>query len=102
MEGNFFLFVAVRATDKLIARLIYTLAFLTLVSQVVCTASAVHQNQVNTIQKLTEDYNALKKTVEGGEFRTEESRKRKEMEESTTVAPQFGVWEQLEGICSKY
>jgi hypothetical protein len=75
---------------------------LTLAAQVVCCASAVHQNQVNTIQKLTEDYNTLKKTVDGGEFRTDESRKRKEMEESTTVAPQYGVWEQLENICSKY
>jgi hypothetical protein len=57
---------------------------------------------VNTIQKLTDDYNALKKTVDGGEFRTDESRKRKEMEESTTVAAPFGVWEQLEGICNRY
>lgn len=70
--------------------------------QVVCCASAVHQSQVNTIQKLTEDYNALKKTIDGGEFRAEESRKRKEPEPSTTVAEHFGVWEQLEGICSKY
>jgi hypothetical protein len=30
----------------------------------------VHQNQVNIIQKLTDDYNALKKTVDGGEFRS--------------------------------
>ncbi len=57
---------------------------------------------MNTIQKLTDDYNALKKTVDGGEFRTDESRKRKEMEESTTVAAPFGVWEQLEGICNRY
>jgi hypothetical protein len=75
---------------------------LTFAAQVVCCASAVHQNQVNVIQKLTEDYNTLKKTVDGGEFHTDESRKRKEMEESTTVAPQYGVWAQLENICSKY
>lgn len=68
----------------------------------VCCASAVHQNQVNTIQRLTEEYNALRKTVEGGEFRTEESRKRKEAEPCTTVSPAYGVWEQLEGICSQY
>lgn len=65
-----------------------------------CCASAVHQNQVNTIQKLTEEYNALKKTIDGGEFRTEESRKRKESE--PTTAPTFGVWEQLEGMCRSY
>ena len=70
--------------------------------QVLCSASAVHQNKVNTIQKLTEDYNALKKTVDGGQFGAEDSRKRKEMEPSTTVSQPFGVWEQLEGICSRY
>ena len=68
--------------------------------KVVCCASAVHQNQVNMIQKLTEDYNALKKTVDGGEFKTEESRKRKDMEPNTV--PAFGVWEQLEGMCRSY
>lgn len=66
--------------------------------QVVCCASSVHQNQVNTIQKLTEDYNELKKQMDGGNFHTEESRKRKEMEPpSAAVVP--GVWEQLEGLC---
>ncbi len=65
-----------------------------------CCASAVHQNQVNTIQKLTEEYNTLKKTIDGGEFKTEESRKRKESEPATTSA--FGVWEQLEGMCKSY
>ena len=66
--------------------------------QVVCCASSVHQNQVNTIQKLTEDYNELKKQVDGGNFQAEESRKRKEMEPpSAAVVP--GVWEQLEGLC---
>lgn len=68
--------------------------------RVVCCASAAHQHQVNTIQKLTEDYNNLKKTVEG-EFRTEESRKRKEAEPTTQPAG-FGVWEQLEGMCKAY
>lgn len=57
---------------------------------------------MNTIQKLTEEYNALKKTIDGGEFRSDDSRKRKEPEPSTTVAQPFGVWEQLEGICSRY
>ena len=70
--------------------------------QVLCCASAVHQNQVNTIQKLTDDYNTLKKTIDGGQFGSEDSRKRKEMDPSTTVAPPYGVWEQLEGICSRY
>ena len=70
--------------------------------QVLCCASSVHQHQVNTIQKLTDDYNALKKTIDGGQFWSEESRKRKEMEPSTTVASPYGVWEQLEGICSRY
>ena len=69
--------------------------------QVVCCASSVHQNQVNIINKLTEDYNELKKTVDGGQFTSGESRKRKEMEPpSATVVP--GVWEQLEGLCKSY
>jgi hypothetical protein len=72
------------------------------IPQVLCCASSIHQSQVNTIQKLTDDYNALKKTIDGGQFGGEDSRKRKEMEPSTTVAPAFGVWEQLEGICSRY
>ena len=67
---------------------------------VVCCASAAHQHKVNTIQKLTEDYTNLKKTV-GGKFRTEESRKRKEAEPITLPAL-FGVWEQLEGMCKAY
>jgi hypothetical protein len=54
---------------------------------------------VNTIQKLTEEYNELKKTVEGGNFQSEDSRKRKEME-PPSAAP--GVWEQLEGLCKSY
>lgn len=68
--------------------------------RVVCCASAAHQHQVNTIQKLTEDYNNLKKTVDG-EFSTGESRKRKEAEPPTQPAV-FGVWEQLEGMCKAY
>ncbi len=69
--------------------------------QVVCCASSVHQNQVNTIQKLTEEYNELKKTVDGGNFHQEDSRKRKEMEPpSATAIP--GVWEQLEGLCRSF
>jgi hypothetical protein len=66
--------------------------------KVVCCASAAHQHQVNTIQKLTEDYNSLKKTVDG-EF--QDSRKRKDPEPDTTPAV-FGVWEQLEGMCKAY
>ena len=69
--------------------------------QVVCCASSVHKNQVNTIQKLTDDYNELKKTMDGGQFNSEDSRKRKEMEPpSAAVVP--GVWEQLEGLCKSY
>jgi hypothetical protein len=67
-------------------------------TQVICCASAVHQNQINTIQKLTEEYNALKKTVDGGDFKTEESRKRKEMDSTASLEPP-GVWEQLESMC---
>jgi hypothetical protein len=65
--------------------------------KVICCASSVHQNQVNAIQKLTDDYNALKKTVDGGEFG--DSRKRKEMEPSSGGG---NVWEQLEGMCRSY
>ena len=68
--------------------------------RVVCCASAAHQHQVNTIQKLTDEYNSLKKTIDGGEFRTEESRKRKEAEPTTVSG--CGVWEQLEGMCKSY
>lgn len=68
--------------------------------KVVCCASAAHQHQVNTIQKLTEDYNNLKKSVDG-QFNGEESRKRKEMEPSTVPAVS-SVWEQLEGMCKAY
>jgi small-conductance mechanosensitive channel len=64
--------------------------------KVVCCASAVHQNQVNTINRLTEEYNELKSKVDRGEFRSAESRKRKEPEEGTNV------WSQLEGMCKNY
>jgi vacuolar-type H+-ATPase subunit I/STV1 len=64
--------------------------------KVMCCASAVHQNQVSTINKITEEYNALKSKVEGGEFRSEESRKRKEPEVCTDM------WSQLEGLCTGY
>jgi hypothetical protein len=66
--------------------------------KVVCCASAAHKHQVNTIQKLTEDYNTLKQSVEG-EF--QESKKRKEPEPSTAPSV-HGVWEQLEGMCKAY
>ncbi len=68
--------------------------------KVVCCASAAHQHQVNTIQKLTEDYNTLKKSVDG-QFGSEESRKRKEME-PTTVPAVPSVWDQLGGMCKAY
>ena len=67
--------------------------------KVVCCASAAHQHQVNTIQKLTDDYNNLKKSVEG-EF--QDSKKRKEPEPTTIPTSGFGVWEQLEGMCKAY
>jgi len=60
----------------------------------------VHQNQINTIQKLTEDYNTLKKSMDEGNFKTEESRKRKEMDPSSV--PALNVWEQLESMCKTY
>ena len=69
--------------------------------KVVCCASANHQIQVNTIQKLTDDYNALRKTVDGGDFKSEESRKRKEPEEITVPAVPH-VWAELEGMCKNY
>lgn len=56
---------------------------------------------MNTIQKLTDDYNELKKTMDGGQFSSEDSRKRKEMEPASAAAVP-GVWEQLEGLCKSY
>ena len=64
-----------------------------------CCASAVHHNQVNTINQLTEQYNALKTKVDGGEFRSDESRKRKEPD---ATPPATDVWSQLEGMCTSY
>lgn len=65
--------------------------------KVVCCASAAHQHQVNTIQKLTDDYNALKKTIDGGEFA--DSKKRKEAEPCT---PASRVWDDLQSMCRSY
>lgn len=65
--------------------------------KLLCCASNMHKNQVNEIQRLTEDYNTLKGKVEGGEFRHEESRKRKEPDSS---APD--TWAQLESMCKNY
>jgi len=82
---------------------VFPIQILTRASQVVCCASAVHQNQINTIQKLTEDYNTLKKSMDEGNFKTEESRKRKEMEPTSSgMAPSLNVWEQLESMCKTY
>lgn len=66
--------------------------------KVVCCASAAHKHQVNTIQKLTDDYNNLKKTVEG-EFHDSKKRKEPEQDVKPVVS---GVWEQLEGMCRAY
>ena len=65
--------------------------------KLMCCASAMHQNQVNTINQLTEQYNALKSKFDGGEFKSEESRKRKEPEAACS-----NVWSQLENICKNY
>jgi len=69
--------------------------------QVMCQASAAHKRNVNQLQKLTEDYNALKTKVEGGNFASEDSRvsggKRKEMEEPTRGGG--NVWEEFESMC---
>jgi len=68
--------------------------------QVMCQASAAHKRNVTQLQKITEDYNALKTKVEGGTFATEESRisgsKRKEAEEPTRAG---NVWDDFESIC---
>lgn len=65
--------------------------------KMLCCASNVHKSQVNEINKLTEEYNSLKGKVEGGTFRSDESRKRKEPE---PAAPD--VWSQLETLCKNY
>lgn len=68
--------------------------------QVMCQASAAHIRNVTQLQKMTEDYNALKTRVEGGTFASEESRvaggKRKEMEEPTRGG---NVWDEFESMC---
>lgn len=42
--------------------------------KMMCCASATHRRNVNELQKVQEEYNSLKTKVEGGSFRTEESR----------------------------
>jgi hypothetical protein len=65
--------------------------------KLLCCASSIHKEQVNSINKLTEDYNSLKQKLDGGEFRHEESRKRKEPEAAVPDA-----WSQLENMCKNY
>ena len=65
--------------------------------KLLCCASSIHNNQVNEINKLTEEYNRLKDKVDGGEFKNEESRKRKEPEFSPP-----DTWAQLETMCKNY
>jgi hypothetical protein len=68
--------------------------------QVMCQASAAHQKNVTRLQKITEDYNALKTKVEGGTFASEDARisgsKRKECEEPTRSS---NVWDEFESMC---
>jgi BMFP domain-containing protein YqiC len=70
--------------------------------QVMCQASAAHIRNVNQLQKITEDYNALKTKVEGGTFASEDSRiaglKRKEPEEPSR-AKEGGAWDEFETMC---
>lgn len=40
----------------------------------VCCASATHKNNVTRLQKVQEDYNALKGQIESGTFRGEDAR----------------------------
>jgi hypothetical protein len=61
-------------------------------------ASASHLRNVNQLQKVTEEYNALKTKVEGGTFHSEEARigsKRKEPEEPTR-GESSNAWDQFE------
>lgn len=66
--------------------------------QVMCQASATHKRNVTQLEKITHDYNDLKKKLEGGSFASEESRfsgaKRKEMEPKNT-----NVWDDFESMC---
>jgi hypothetical protein len=68
--------------------------------QVMCQASAAHIRNVNQLQKITEEYNALKTKVEGGTFASEDARiaglKRKEPEEP---AKSGGAWDEFESMC---
>jgi len=68
--------------------------------QVMCQASAAHKRNVTQLQKITEDYNALKTKIEGGNFASEDSRiagtKRKETEEPTRSG---NVWDEFESMC---
>ena len=68
--------------------------------QVMCQASAAHIKNVNQLQKITDEYNALKTKVEGGTFASEDARiaglKRKEPEEP---AKSGGAWDEFESMC---
>ena len=68
--------------------------------QVMCQASAAHIRNVNQLQKITDEYNALKTKVEGGTFAAEESRiagsKRKDPEEPTRLG---NAWDEFETMC---
>jgi hypothetical protein len=68
--------------------------------QVMCQASATHKKNVTQLQKITEDYNALRSKVEGGNFAAEEARiagnKRKESEEPSRSS---NVWDEFETMC---
>jgi hypothetical protein len=75
----------------------------------VCCASSTHKNNVNTLQKVQEQYNELKGRVESGSFRGEDSRlqaagsfggggggagsKRKEPECGSSVAGGASLWD---------
>ena len=67
--------------------------------QVLCCASAAHKRNVGELQRVTEDYNALKTKVEGGTFNSEEARvgsKRKEPEDQTRGGESSNAWDQFE------
>ena len=70
--------------------------------QVMCQASAAHIRNVNQLQKITEDSNALKTKVEGGTFASEDARiagiKRKEPEEPPRTGG-GGAWDEFETMC---
>ena len=66
--------------------------------QVLCCASAAHKRNVGELQRVQEEYNALKTKVEGGTFHHEEARvgsKRKDPEEPTRGGPP-NPWEEFE------